>query len=95
VLTRDRGWTAPGAEVAHTPEEAIALAGAGEVAVIGGAEIYALLLDRADRVELTEVHVAPEGDARVPAFVGWRETSREAHPAEGDRPAYDFVTLER
>lgn len=95
VLTRDRGWTAPGAEVAHTPEEAIALAGAGEVAVIGGAEIYALLLDRADRVELTEVHVAPEGDARVPAFIGWRETSREAHPAEGDRPAYDFVTLER
>lgn len=99
VLTRDPAWHAAGAEVAHTPDAALALARAGDpdapVAVIGGAEIFALLLDRADRVELTEVHVAPEGDAIVPAFAGWRELTRESHPAEGDRPAYDFVTLAR
>ena len=38
---------------------------------------------------------SPEGDAVVPAFAGWRETAREDHPAEGDRPAYSFVTLEK
>jgi dihydrofolate reductase len=95
VLTRDAAWHAPGAEVAHDVDAALALAGAGEVAVIGGAEIYALMLPHADRIELTEVHCAPDGDARVPAFDGWREIAREAHPAEGDRPAYDFVTLVR
>ena len=92
VLTRDRGWAAEGAEVAHSVEEALALAG-DDAAVIGGAEVFALFLDRADAVELTEVHAEPEGDATVPAFTGWRETAREDYSAEGDRPAYSFVTL--
>ncbi len=95
VLTRDRGWSAPGAEVAHDVDSALALAGDGELSVVGGAEIYALLLDRADRIELTEVHLAPDGDAVVPAFTGWREIARAAHPAGDDRPAFDFVTLVR
>ncbi|WP_066591910.1 dihydrofolate reductase [Sphingomonas pruni] len=94
VLTRDLGWTAEGAEVAHSVDEALALTG-DDAAVIGGAEVFALLLDCADRVELTEVHAEPEGDATVPAFNDWRETAREDHPAEGDRPAYSFVTLVR
>jgi dihydrofolate reductase len=94
VLTRDRGWAVAGAEVAHSVEEALALAG-DDAAVIGGAEVFALFLDRAERVELTEVHAAPEGDATVPAFSGWRETAREDYPAEDDRPAYSFVTLTR
>jgi dihydrofolate reductase len=42
VLTRDTGWAREGAEVAHSVEQALALAGDGEVAVVGGAEIYAL-----------------------------------------------------
>ncbi|MEG8037975.1 dihydrofolate reductase [Sphingomonas sp. LR60] len=97
VLTRDRNWSAAGAEVAHDVEAALALAGAGagDISVVGGAEIYALLLDRADRIELTEVHCSPDGDAMVPAFTGWREVTRVAHPAEGERPGYDFVTLAR
>ncbi|MCD2323213.1 dihydrofolate reductase [Sphingomonas sp. IC-56] len=95
VLTRDTGWSANGAEVAHTPEQALAMAG-DDVAIIGGAEIFALFLDRADRIELTEVHLDAQGDATVPAFgAGWRETAREDHPAQGDRPPYSFVTLER
>ena len=94
VLTRDRAWTAAGAEVAHSAEEALALAG-DDVSVIGGAEVFALFLDRADRVELTEVHATPEGDAMVPAFTGWRETAREDYAADSDRPAYSFVTLTR
>jgi dihydrofolate reductase len=96
VLTRDPAWQAPGAEVAHTVEAALALAGSDDVAVIGGAEVFALFLDQADRVELTEVHLEAAGDAVVPPFSAeWREAAREDHPAEGDRPAYSFVTLVR
>ncbi len=94
VLTRDRAWFAAGAEVVHDPDAALALAG-GDVAVIGGAEVFALLLDRAERVELTEVHASPVGDALVPGFDGWREIAREDHPADGERPAHSFVTLVR
>jgi dihydrofolate reductase len=94
VLTRDRDWRAAGAEVAHSPEAAIALAdGVHEIAVIGGADIFALF--DADRIELTEVHISPAGDAVVPPFTGWREVAREDHPAEGEQPAYSFVTLTR
>ena len=96
VLTRDRGWDAEGAEVAHTPEEALALAGDGDVAVIGGAEVFAIFLPRADAIELTEVHGDIEGDATVPPFgLEWRETAREDFPSEAGRPAYSFVRLER
>jgi dihydrofolate reductase len=92
VLTRDPHWRAEGAEVAHAPAEALMLAGS-DVAVIGGAEVFALF--EPDRIELTEVHAAPDGDAVVPAFHGWRETFREDHAAEGGRPGYSFVTLVR
>ena len=95
VLTRDPQWSAAGAEVAHSVADALALAGEGDVAVIGGAAVFALLLDRADAVELTEIHLSPEGDTHVPPFTGWHETAREDHTAERDRPAYSFVTLAR
>lgn len=94
VLTRDPRWTAAGAEVVHSPDAALALAGA-DTAVIGGAEVFALLLDRAERIELTEVHAAPDGDAVVPGFAGWREVARADHAADAGRPGYSFVTLVR
>ncbi|MCI4589818.1 dihydrofolate reductase [Sphingobium sp. BYY-5] len=95
VLTRDRAWTAEGAEVAHDVESAIALADAPAVMVIGGAEIYRLFLPLADRIELTEVHLEAEGDAAIayPDATVWRETAREDHPALDGRPAYSFVTF--
>jgi dihydrofolate reductase len=97
VLTRDRTWTATGAEVAHDVDGAIALADAPMVMVIGGAEIYRLFLDRADRIELTEVHVDAEGDASIayPDPGTWCEHGRADHPAVDGRPAYSFVTLVR
>ncbi len=94
VLTRSTDWQAEGAEVAHDPDAALALAGP-DAAVIGGAEILALLLSRVERVELTEVHAAPAGDAIVPPFTGWVEAWREDHSAQGERPGYSFVTLLR
>jgi dihydrofolate reductase len=92
VLTRDTGWKASGAEVAHDVAGAIALAGdVDEVAVIGGAEIYRLFTDAARRIELTEVHRTPEGDTRMPPLgSGWRVTNREM-----GGPDWDYVTLTR
>lgn len=96
VLTRDPDWHAEGAERVGSVDEALAVAGAAEeIAVIGGAEIFALFLPLADRVELTEVHSDVDGDTRMPGFDGWRELAREDCAAMGDRPAHSFVTLAR
>lgn len=97
VLTRDADWEEEGAEVAHSVEEALKLANGPHVCVIGGAEIYKLFLPLADRVELTEIAIEPEGDTSMPAFdtSDWQEVAREAHAADGNIPAHDFVTLVR
>ena len=98
VLTRDRGWSAEGAEVAHSVEEALAMTGGEPVSVIGGAEIFELFLPHAGRLELTEVRSDAKGDTVMadPREAGsWREISRENHPAEGETPAFAFITLER
>lgn len=97
VLTRDTAWTEEGAEVAHSPEEAIAVANAPHIAVIGGAEIYRLFLPHADRIEWTEVQTNPYGDTRFPEFDRgeWTEAAREEHQAEGRAPGFAFVTLLR
>lgn len=97
VLTRDRDWQEEGAEPVATVEEALKLANAPHVMVIGGAEIYQLFLPLADRIELTEVALAPAGDASIaaPGAPEWREIAREDHPAADGRPAFSFVTLAR
>ena len=96
VLTRDAAWQAEGAEVAHSVDEALALAGPGEVAVIGGAEVFALFEPRASRIELTHIHGDFAGDTFMPEpGPEWLVTRRTRHDAEGERPAFDFLTLER
>jgi dihydrofolate reductase len=96
VLTRDRQWRAEGAEVAHDVNEALDLARNTPVSVIGGAEVFRLLLPNTTLVELTEVHADVPGDTFVePLGPEWREVARAHHPADGDTPAYSFVTLER
>ncbi len=102
VLTRQPGWTADGVTVVPNLAEAVAAAGLdprirGHIMIIGGAEIYALALPIATRVELTEVDAAPDGDTILPAFdpARWIEVARETHAAEGERPGFSFITLER
>jgi dihydrofolate reductase len=96
VLTRNADWHAQGAEVAGSVDEALALTGDTPAAIIGGAEIYALFLPLASRIELTEVHAAVAGDTHMPHMSGqWEEVLRERHEAAGGIPAYSFVTLER
>jgi dihydrofolate reductase len=96
VITRDPEWGADGVETAHSLDEALALANAPHIVIFGGAEIYAQALPRASRIELTEIHADIPGDTMMPPLGGgWRETFREEHPAENDRPAFAFVTLLR
>ena len=98
VLTRDRNWFAIGAEKACGVQEALDLAGAEPISVIGGADIFALFLPRADRIELTEVLDDVPGDTSWPDprhSGAWREVGSEEHPAADGRPPFRFVTLER
>ena len=98
VMTRDRSWCANGAEVAHSVDEALQLVGNERASIIGGAEIFEMFLPLADRIELTEVLADIEGDTRMPdprETGEWRELSREDYSAEGERPPFSFVTLEK
>ncbi len=104
VITRDQSFDAAGIEVFHALETALAratelavAAGAAEIMIIGGAEIYALALPRAGRIYLTEVHARPEGDTFFPdlAEADWREAAREAVRAEDGTPSHSYVVLER
>ncbi|MBC7984479.1 MAG: dihydrofolate reductase [Candidatus Obscuribacterales bacterium] len=99
VVTRKAGFKAPGCLVVNSLDESISAAGrVEEVMIIGGAEIYALALPRADVIYLTRVHARPDGDVFFPIIdaTGWHETFREAHAAD-ERHAYafSFITLER
>lgn len=97
VVTRQPDWSAEGVLVARSLDEALALAASydGDVMVIGGGEVYAQALPLADRQVLTEVHLAPDGDARYPGWdrSEWHEVAREPH--EHDGVAFDFVIWDR
>ena len=96
VVTRQAGWAADGAVTASSLDDALDKAGnAADVMVIGGGEIYRAALTRADRIELTEVHGAFDGDAHfVFDRASWREDARETHKT-ADGLAYSYVTLTR
>lgn len=101
VLTRDTDWQEEGAEVVHSPEQALKVANcgpnAGHICIIGGAEIYTLFLPMADRIELTEIKTEPDGDTEVAEFSTkiWEETQREDHDSTDGCPAFSFITLQR
>lgn len=105
VVTRNVSFHAEGLQVAHSLEEALAKAseiaaraGVEEVMVMGGAEIYAATIPRADRLYMTEVHANVEGDAILPAidWACWREVRREHRVAQSPNPYdYSFICYER
>jgi dihydrofolate reductase len=97
IVTRDRDYRLEGAKVAHSLREAIETArGDDEVFFVGGAEIYVQALPLADRLYLTEIREAFEGDAWFPEIAAgqWRETEREPHRS-ADGLEYHFVVYER
>jgi dihydrofolate reductase len=70
----------------------------GEIAVIGGAEIYAQWMADADRLEVTEVHARPEGDTHFAAIDAavWQEVARSRNPAGPDDSVdFSYVTYRR
>ncbi|NEW87955.1 dihydrofolate reductase [Rhodopseudomonas sp. WA056] len=105
VVTRDPCFTARGVVVASSFDGAEQIArgdalrrAATEIAVIGGAEIYAYWLPRATRLELTEVHARPEGDTCFPAIdpAQWHEVARDRHIAgPQDSADFSYVTYRR
>lgn len=99
VVTRDRAWRATGCEVAHSlPEALVIAAGEPEIMVIGGGQLYRQALPRAQRIYLTRVHGTFDADTFFPVLdmSQWRETAREAHPAdECNSYACSFLVLER
>ena len=106
VVTRDRAFRAEGAEVAASLEDAIVLAkararcmaGADEICVIGGGEIYAQALPLADRLKVTHVLGEVEGDTRFPPIDPeiWQIASTEDFPAgEKDTHATRYAVYER
>jgi dihydrofolate reductase len=105
VITRDPDFSAAGAVVVRSIADALALATGDalrrlvtEIAVIGGAEIYAASMPVADRLEMTEVHASVDGDTFFPAIDPsiWHETARNRNRAtDTDTADYSYVTYRR
>ena len=106
VITRNPDYAVPdGVRVVTSLDAGIDLAekiclieGMDEAIVMGGAEIYAQALPRADRLYLTQVHADVHGDAFFPEIdlEKWQELGREDFAASGPNPYdYSFVVLER
>jgi dihydrofolate reductase len=105
VLTRDINFKAEAIHLAHDLETALALAverakamNASEIILAGGADLYAALIGRADRMYITFVESAPEGDVHFPVIDWslWREASRlEPEPRPQDETRFSFVEFRR
>jgi dihydrofolate reductase len=105
VVTRDADFRSPGAVVTTSFAAARAVATgdalrrlATEIAVLGGAEIYAQWMACADRLEITEVHARPEGDTHFAAIdaAAWEEVARLRNSAGPDDSAdFSYVTYRR
>ncbi|WP_158815462.1 dihydrofolate reductase [Methylocapsa sp. S129] len=102
IVTRDGGFDLPGARVAHDIEAALSLAeeiaremSVDEIIIAGGGEIYRQTIDRADRLFITEVDLAPQGDVHFPTIdpARWREVKRE-RGARGERDEAEFTYVD-
>ena len=97
VVSRGRPELPAGVLITDSPGAALELArerGEREVFVAGGGDIYAAVLDQADRLYLTRVHSDVEGDTSFPPFdeAQWRLTERRERPADDDHP-FDLTFL--
>ncbi|MGQ4273125.1 dihydrofolate reductase [Terrihabitans sp. B22-R8] len=101
VVTSVQDYAAEGAHVVHSLEAGLERARqlavelrADEIAVVGGGEIFAQMLDSAQRIHLTEIDCLPEGDAFFPDLDPgqWVEESRAPHDAgHNDECSFAFV----
>jgi dihydrofolate reductase len=97
VVTRNPDWAHEGVERAGSLEEAVQLAGDGEVFIIGGAQIYIDAIEVADKLIVTEIDAVYDCDAFFPAIdpAIWTEVSREQHHSADNGWDYSFVIYQR
>jgi len=99
IVTRQPGYSVPGATITHSLDEAVAACGNdSEIFVIGGAELYAQALPRARRLYLTTIEADVAGDTFMPEFdaSGWQEVESVPFAADGkNRYAFQCSTYER
>ncbi len=99
VVTRQRDYAVPGAKIADSLESALAACqGDDEIFVIGGAQLFAAALPRADRIYLTVVDAEVGGDIHLPDFDlgAWRERSSQAFSADDKNPfSYKLTVYDR
>lgn len=99
VITRSAGWQYPGVTVAHSLEQAIALAETDTIFIIGGAQIYEQALPVVDVLHITLIHARwASADVYFPALDPnqWQEVEREHHTSDHRNAyEYDFITLKR
>ena len=105
VVSRERGFAAPGTIAAASIEAALGVArgdalrrGVAEIVVVGGADIYRQTMSAADRLLITQVDLQPEGDTTFPPIDRniWKEIRRSAHAAgPGDEASFTVLVYER
>ena len=101
VLTRQADYPAPGCELVHSLDQAVARAareGAEELMIIGGAGLYREAMGRADRILLTRVHGVFDGDTCLSDIdpAEWIEVSRRRYEADAaNAVAMSFIELAR
>lgn len=104
VVTKNNEFRAPAVRVCNSLEGATGLAKElvsdmtmGEVVIIGGGQIYRQAMPLVERLYLTCVKRAVEGDALFPAYREgeWEKISIGSSPASGDQPACEFFILTR
>ncbi|PVV09003.1 MAG: dihydrofolate reductase [gamma proteobacterium symbiont of Ctena orbiculata] len=99
VVTHDRDYRAEGCDLVHSVDEALQVAGdVPEVMIVGGGGLYRQMLSRADRLYLTRVEVAVDGDAFFPEidWDEWQEVSRVSHSSDNNNQfPYTFIVLNR
>ncbi len=93
VITRQQDWSADGARRAANVSEAVR--GLERVWIIGGAEIFAQVIHDADRLEVTEIDLAVDGDAYAPAKSGWRLVDEGQWQTSRTGIRYRFLGYER
>lgn len=101
VVTRQADYAAQGVTVVHDLDAAFAAAealGSDEIMVIGGGDIYAQALLRADRLYITHVELDPAGDVHFPAIDPeiWAVVDTpEVTPSDKDAAPYTIKIYER
>ena len=85
VVSRQEQYEAGGATVVHSIKEATQVAAGQRLFIIGGGEMYALVMREATRLHLTRIHTTLEGDTSFPLI----DESRWVLQESVDRAADD------